>query len=131
MCMELGMHQCFSVARGSSALRGQAGYISGSGSGARVGNRGKSLFRSHSSYTPSSGKPSKRFLSTQAGGFGEPCGLLTLLRACHSGEGGLITRWGLGLGLRLRGLNRGPRLAESTVGRCRLTASLYHGGNFV
>jgi len=28
MCMELGMHLCFSVARGSSMLRGQAGYIS-------------------------------------------------------------------------------------------------------
>jgi len=28
MCMELGMHLCFSVASGSSTLRGQAGYIS-------------------------------------------------------------------------------------------------------
>jgi len=97
-------------------------------SGTHVGNRGKSLFRSHSSYTPSSGKPSKQYLSTQAGGFGGPCGLLTLLGACHSGEGGLITPLGLGLGL--GGLNRGPRLAEVTVGRCRLTASLYYGGNF-
>jgi len=27
MCMELGMHLCFSVAKGSSTFRGQAGYI--------------------------------------------------------------------------------------------------------
>jgi len=28
MCMELGMHLCFSVARGSSTLHGRAGYVS-------------------------------------------------------------------------------------------------------
>jgi len=100
-------------------------------SGARVGNRGKSLSCSHSSYAPSSGKLSKRFLSTQAGGFGGPGGLLTLLGACHSGEGGLITWWGLGLSLCFGGLNWGPRLAESTVGCRHLTASLYRVGNFL
>jgi len=97
--------------------------------GARVGNRQKSLSCSHSSHTPSSGKPSKQLLSTQAGGFGEPCGLLTLLGACHSGEGGLITRWGLGLDLCLGVVNRRPRLAKFTVGHCRLTSSLYRGAS--
>jgi len=100
-------------------------------SGTRVGNRGKSLSCSHSSYTPSSCKPSKQFLSTQVGGFDGPCGLLTFLGACHSGEGGRVTRWGLGLCLRLGGLNRGPRLAELTVGHGRFTTFLYHRGNFV
>jgi len=98
---------------------------------AHVGNWGKSPSRSHSSYTSSSGKPSKRFLSTQAGGCGGPCGRLTLLGACHSGEGSLLTLLGLGRSLCLGGLNQGQRSAEVTVGHCRLTASPYHGGNFV
>jgi len=38
---------------------------------------------------------------------------------------------GLGLGLGLGGLNRGPRSAESTVGRFCLTASLYCWGSLV
>jgi len=70
-------------------------------------------------------------LSIQTEGFGRPYGPLTLLGACHPGKGGLITWWGLGLGLCLGGLNWGPWLAEFTVGHCRLTASLYRGGNFV
>jgi len=141
MSMELGMHLRFPVVRRSSTVSGQVAYISVllahgrpsecSRSCAHVGNRGKSRSCSHSSYTPSSGKPSKRFLSAQVGGFGGSCGLLILLGSCHSGEGGLLTLLGSGLGLGLRGLNRGPRSAESTVGRGRLTAFLYRGGSFV
>jgi len=130
--MELGMHLCFGFMRASSTLSGQVEYISVlyARSCARVGNRGKSLSRSHSSYTSSSAKPSKRFLSTQAGGSGGPCGRLTFLGACHSGEGGLLTRLGLGLGLCLGGLNQGPRSVKVTVRHCRLTAPPCHGSNF-
>jgi len=52
---------------------------------------GKSQSCSHSSYAPSSGNPSKRFLSGQAGGFDKLCGLLILRRACHSDKDGLLT----------------------------------------
>jgi len=140
MCMELGMHLRFAFARLSSTLRGQVGYISvslthGQPSECSVLCSCWQLreipillpFVVHSLIR----QTFKAFLSTQAGGFGGPCGLLTLLEACHSGEGGLITRLGLGLGLCLGGLNRGPRLAESTVGHCHLTASLCHGDIFV
>jgi len=132
MCIELGMHLCFWLRGGRRCLVGKqvtsqfCSHMDGrvnAWSRARVGNQGKSLSCSHSSYILSSGKPSKGSLSAQAGGFGKSCGLLTLLGACHSGEGGLLTQWGLGLGR----LNRGTRSIESTVGLFCLTAPFYHG----
>jgi len=141
MCMELEMHLRFPVAGGggSSTFSGQAGYISVLFAHGRPSECSVLLSCGQPREIPVllplvvhplSGKPSKRFLSVQAGGFGGPCGLLTLLGACHSGEGGLLTLLGLGLGLGLKGLNRGPRLMECTAGRCRLTTSLYRVGSF-
>jgi len=142
MCMKSGMHLCFLVATGSATSSGQPSYISVLLTHGRpsecsvllsrtVGSRGKSRFCSHSSYAPSSGNPSKRFLSRQARGVNRPCGLPTLRGACHSGEGGLLTLLDLGLGFGLGRLNPGPWSAESTVGHRHLTASLYHRDSFV
>ena len=141
MCMELGMHLYFAFARVSSTLRWQVGYISVSLTHGRP---------SECSVRRSCGQPREipvllslivhsLIRQTFKAVFECPNRRFwralrptkTLLGACHSGEGGLITRLGLGLGICLGGLNRGPRVAESTVGRCRLTASLYRGCIFV
>jgi len=124
--MESGMYLRFPVARGSRTFSGQPSYISASIAPGRPSEGSVLLPRgqpreisscSHSSCAPSSVIPSKQFLSDQGGGFIKPCGLLILMKA----------RLGLGFGLGLVGLDRGPRSAKSTMGRCRLTVSSNRG----
>jgi len=132
------MHLRFPVAKGSTAFSRQSSYIpvlpahkrpSESTVLLTCGQARKIPVLLPLVIHPPSGKPSKQLLSAPARGFGGPCGLLALRGACHSGEGGFLILLGLGLGLGLKGLNRSPRSAESTISRCRLTASLYRGGN--
>jgi len=111
----VGMHLCFAFARVSSTLRGQVGYISVSLTHMRPGECSvlrlceqpreipvllplvvHSLIR----------QTFKAVFEYPSRSFGGPCNLLTLLGACHSGEGSLLTRLGLGLGRCLEGLNR-------------------------
>jgi len=140
MYMELGMHLCFSVARGSSTSHWQAGYIS------VLLTHGQP---SECSVLRSCGQPREIPVSL-------PFVVHPLIRQtfkavfeCPSQRFWQALRpanspWGLPLWRRRpahligfgpwpwpRRVKPRPRSAESTMGRFRLTASLYRGGNFV
>jgi len=140
MCLQLGMHLRVAFVRLSSTLRGQVGYIS---------------------VSLTYGQPSACSVLCSCGQPREipillPFIVHSLIRQtfkavfeCPSRRFWWALRptnspWGLPLRRRRRphpvgfgpwslprGLNQGPRLAESTVGHCRLTASLCRGDIFV
>jgi len=96
MCMELGMHLCLPIARESSTSRGQVGYISVLLTHGRLNEC--SVLRSCGPLReipvslpcvvhPFIRQTFKVVFECPSRVLGEPCDLLTLLGACHSGEG--------------------------------------------